>query len=87
MSVETRQATAASSGQVTRATVRTGSGVGDRGFLAQMAWCVEQRCKILGLEKPVAVEVRGTFVEIALGIDWAALALQRPSRAEDPGEW
>ena len=87
MSVETRQATAASSGQVTRATVRTGSGVGDRGFLAQMAWCVEQRCKILGLEKPVAVEVRGTFVEIALGIDWATLALQRPSRAEDPGEW
>ena len=50
-----------------------------------MAWCVEQRCKILGLEKPV--EVRGTFVEIALGIDWEALALHRPSRAEDPGEW
>ena len=86
VSVETRQATASSSGQVTRATVRTGNGVGDRGFLAQMAWCVEQRCKILGLEKPVAVEVRGTFVEIALGIDWAALALQRPSRAEGPGE-
>ena len=84
---QTKQATSASSGQVTRATVRTGSGVGDRGFLAQMAWCVEQRCKILGLEKPVAVEVRGTFVEIALGIDWSALALQRPSRAEDPGEW
>ena len=39
------------------------------------------------LEKPVAVEVRGTFVEIALGIDWAALALQRPSRAEEPDEW
>ena len=84
---QTKQATSGSSGQVNRATVRTGSGVGDRGFLAQMAWCVEQRCKILGLEKPVAVEVRGTFVEIALGIDWAALTLQRPSRAEDPGEW
>ena len=87
VSVETRQATAASSGQVTRATVRTGSGVGDRGFLAQMAWCVEQRCKILGLEKPVAVEVRGTFVEIALGIDWAALTLQRPSLTEELEEW
>ena len=84
---QTKQATSGSSGQVNRATVRTGTGVGDRGFLAQMAWCVEQRCKILGLEKPVAVEVRGTFVEIALGIDWAALTLQRPSRAEDPGEW
>ena len=41
----------------------------------------------IGLEKPVAVEVRGTFVEIALGIDWAALTLQRPSLTEDPGEW
>ena len=31
--------------------------------------------------------IQGEIVEIALGIDWAALALQRPSRAEEPGEW
>jgi len=85
--VETRQATSASSGQVNRATVRTGSGVGDPGFLAQMAWCVEQRCKILGLEKPLAVEAKGTFVKIAMGIDWTAPALRRSPRTEDPGEW
>ena len=88
VSVETKQATTASGGNVNRATVRNaGNRDGNPVFLARMAWCVEQRCKILGLEKPVAVEVRGTFVEIALGIDWAALTLQRPSRTEERDEW
>ena len=75
VTVETRQATTTARGTVNRATVRSGGERdGNPAFLAQMAWCVEQRCKILGLEKPVAVEVRGTFAEIAMGIDWNALA-------------
>jgi hypothetical protein len=45
-----------------------------------MAWCVEQRCKLLGLEKPVAVEVRGTIVEIAMGIDWKLLGIRGEAR-------
>ena len=32
------------------------------------------------LEKPVAVEVRGTFVEIAMGIDWNLLGIRGGAR-------
>lgn len=46
------------------------SRVGDHNFLGKMAWCIEQNCKILGLEKPLEVKVQGTVVEIAMGIDW-----------------
>lgn len=83
VNVETKQATTASSGQVNRATVRNaGNRDGNPVFLARMAWCVEQRCKLLGLEKPVAVEVRGTFVEIAMGIDWNLLGIRGGARRE-----
>ena len=81
VNVETKQATTASGGNVNRATVRTaGNRDGNPVFLARMAWCVEQRCKILGLEKPLAVEVRGTFVEIAMGIDWNLLGIRGGAR-------
>ena len=81
VNVETKQATTASGGNVNRATVRTaGNRDGNPVFLARMAWCVEQRCKLLGLEKPVAVEVRGTFVEIAMGIDWNLLGIRAGAR-------
>ena len=81
VNVETKQATTASGGNVNRATVRNaGNRDGNPVFLARMAWCVEQRCKILGLEKPVEVEVRGTFVEIAMGIDWQLLGIRGEAR-------
>ena len=81
VNVETKQATSASGGNVNRATVRNaGNRDGNPVFLARMAWCVEQRCKLLGLEKPVAVEVRGTFVEIAMGIDWNLLGIRTGAR-------
>ena len=81
VNVETKQATSASGGNVNRATVRHAGGRdGNPVFLARMAWCVEQRCKLLGLEKPVAVEVRGTFVEIAMGIDWKLLGIRGEAR-------
>ena len=81
VNVETKQATTTARGLVNRATVRTaGNRDGNPVFLARMAWCVEQRCKILGLEKPVAVEVRGTFVEIAMGIDWKLLGIRGGAR-------
>ena len=75
--VETKQAIRTAGGRVDRATMRVGTGNGDHNFLARMAWCVEQRCKILSLEKPVEIEVRGSFVEIAMGIDWTSPARQR----------
>ena len=79
VNVETKQATSASGGNVNRATVRNaGNRDGNPVFLARMAWCVEQRCKLLGLEKPV--EVRGTFVEIAMGIDWNLLGIHAGAR-------
>ena len=81
VNVETKQATSASGGNVNRATVRNaGNRDGNPVFLARMAWCVEQRCKLLGLEKPLAVEVRGTFVEIAMGIDWKLLGIRDGAR-------
>ena len=81
VNVETKQATTASGGNVNRATVRNaGNRDGNPVFLARMAWCVEQRCKIHGLAKPVEVEVRGTFAEIAMGIDWQLLGIRGGAR-------
>ena len=74
--VETKQAVRTVSGQVDRATVRAETGNGDPAFLARMSWCIEQRCRILGLEKPREVTIQGTFVDIAMGLDWTSSALQ-----------
>jgi len=74
--VETKQAVRTVNGQVDRATLRAETGNGDPAFLARMSWCIEQRCRILGLEKPREVTVQGTFVEIAMGLDWSSSALQ-----------
>ena len=74
--VETKQAVRTVSGQVDRATVRAETGNGDPAFLARMSWCIEQRCRILGLEKPREVTIHGTFVDIAMGLDWTSSALQ-----------
>ena len=74
--VETKQAVRTVNGQVDRATLRAETGNGDPAFLARMSWCIEQRCRILGLEKPREVTIQGTFVDIALGLDWTSSALQ-----------
>jgi len=74
--VETKQAVRTVSGQVDRATVRAETGDGNPVYLARLSWCIEQRCRILGLEKPREVTVHGTFVEIAMGLDWTSPALQ-----------
>jgi hypothetical protein len=74
--VETKQAMRTVNGQVDRATLRAETGNGDPAFLARMSWCIEQRCRILGLEKPREVTIQGTFVDIAMGLDWTSSALQ-----------
>ena len=74
--VETKQAVRTVSGQVDRATVRAETGDGNPVYLARLSWCIEQRCRILGLEKPREVNVQGTFVDIAMGIDWSSSALK-----------
>ena len=73
--VETKQAVRTVNGQVDRATLRAETGNGDPAFLARMSWCIEQRCRILGLEKPREVTIQGTFVDIAMGLDWTSSAL------------
>ena len=73
--VETKQAVRTVNGQVDRATLRAETGDGDPAFLARMSWCIEQRCRILGLEKPREVTIQGTFVDIAMGLDWTSSAL------------
>ena len=74
--VETKQAVRTVGGQVDRATVRAETGNGDPAFLARLSWCIEQRCRILGLEKHREVTIQGTFVDIAMGLDWTSSALQ-----------
>ena len=74
--VETKQAVRTVNGQVDRATLRAETGDGNPAFLARMSWCIEQRCRILGLEKPREVTIQGTFVDIAMGLDWSSSALQ-----------
>ena len=74
--VETKQAVRTVNGQVDRATVRAETGDGNPVYLARLSWCIEQRCRILGLEKPREVTIQGTFVEIAMGLDCSSSALQ-----------
>lgn len=45
---------------------------GDPRYLERVAWCVDQRCKILGLHKNEAGGVR-TTVTVVNGIDLAAV--------------
>jgi len=40
-----------------RAAVRTEQGTGDPRWLAGVQWCIERRCKLLGLDKPQRVDV------------------------------
>lgn len=56
---------------------------GDPAFLARVAWCIEQRCKLLGL-----VEVAGTTVNVTtpkVTINWAEM-YDRPPLPADPVE-
>ena len=77
--VETKQAVRTVNGQVDRATLRAETGNGNPVYLARMSWCIEHRCRILGLEKPREVTPQGTFVDIAMGLDWTSSALQGPT--------
>ena len=43
----------------TKRTVKTTKRVGDRGFLAGIEWCIERRCKLLGLDAPAKSELTG----------------------------
>ena len=87
--VETKQAVRTANGQVDRATVRAETGNGDPAFLARLSWCIEQRCRILGLEKPVEVEIRGSFVEIAMALEanQGARILSDDTEASVPFAW
>ena len=43
----------------TKRTVKTTKRVGDRGFLTGVEWCIERRCKLLGLDAPAKSELTG----------------------------
>lgn len=60
--------------QPTRAVVTTEERLGDPRHLAGVAWCIEQRCKILGLYAPTRIAVEQIEAEVreqaqALGLD------------------
>ena len=56
---EQSRSTASKAGEATRAQVVKFESAGDPRFLAGVQWCVEQRCKILGLHAAVKSEVSG----------------------------
>ena len=56
---EQSRSTASKTGDVSRAQVVKYESAGDPRFLAGVQWCVEQRCKILGLLAPAKNEVMG----------------------------
>ncbi len=43
----------------TKRTIKTTKRVGDRGFLTGVEWCIERRCKLLGLDAPAKSELTG----------------------------
>jgi predicted transcriptional regulator len=57
--------------QATRAVVTTEERLGDPRYLAGVAWCIEQRCKILGLYAPEKIDITARIREAAeeLGLD------------------
>ena len=56
---EQSRSTASKAGEATRAQVVKFESAGDPRFLAGVQWCVEQRCKILGLHAAVKSELTG----------------------------
>lgn len=56
---EQSRSTASKAGDVARAQVVKYESAGDPRFLAGVQWCVEQRCKILGLLAPAKSELMG----------------------------
>ena len=56
---EQSRSTASKTGDVSRAQVVKYESAGDPRFLAGVQWCVEQRCKILGLLAAVKSELTG----------------------------
>lgn len=57
--------------------------VGNRDFLTQVSWCIEQRCKLNGLYTDINV----TQNNISIGLDWSAVAGElRVKSASDPVE-
>lgn len=60
--------------------------VGSVSFLRGIQWCIEQRCKILGVEAPVVLEHQGevkTVVQVIGGVDFAQAL---PPMPETPDE-
>lgn len=56
---EQQRSTASQAGDTKRAQIVKFESAGDPRFLAGVQWCVEQRCKILGLHAAVKSEVSG----------------------------
>ena len=67
---EQQRSTAGKTGDVSRAQIVKFESAGDPRFLAGVQWCVEQRCKILGLYAPLRSEVAATIDgELHVSID------------------
>jgi hypothetical protein len=54
---------AARKGAITELTVKKETRIGDPRYLAGVAWCIERRCKILGLDAPIQTETAHSFSE------------------------
>lgn len=57
---ETAEKTTGGDGERTKAGKRREGQAGNPAFLAGVQWCVEQRCKLIGLEAPKRLEMRDT---------------------------
>ena len=67
---EQQRSTASKQGELSRAQIVKYESAGDPRFLAGVQWCVEQRCKILGLYAPLRSEVAATIDgELHVSID------------------
>jgi hypothetical protein len=70
-----------------KAQVRKEEMLGDPRFLAGVQWCIEKRCKLLGLDAPTKVDVshRDVDTEIERGLAELAAARQAGDAAPDTG--
>lgn len=56
-------------GKITELTLKKETRIGEAKYLSGVAWCIERRCKLLGLDAPTKTELSGDALKAYINID------------------
>jgi hypothetical protein len=83
----TTEQTTGGGGDRTRAAIRKEDQHGDPRYLAGVQWCIEQRCKLLGLHAPTETRLTGKDGGAVVFSLEAVIAAERGIAEQELGEW